>query len=162
MYFYYDRYRLECMTIAILELPISLTVVITTICALAKGYKTQYLSEKLKLIGCLLISLMMVSMNIGSLLHGGFWLIQEKQTDSVYIKGDIKSIDELNIYQFPIMECDYVENRYFGDPTGFELNINGVRCTAPAKGDLKVGDYVEAEYLPKSGYILYIDMIEIE
>lgn len=46
------------------------------------------------------------------------------------------------------------------DPTGYEFTINGIQCTAPVKGSLKVGNYVSVTYLPKSGYILYIDKVE--
>ena len=89
-------------------------------------------------------------------------MIKEVETDVICTRGNIEKIEALSVYSLPIIECDYYENPAYGDPTGYEFTINNFQCTASVKGDLKVGDYVEVEYLPKSGYILYIEKIEKE
>lgn len=94
----------------------------------------------------------------GVLQHGGIYLAKEAESDAVQMEGYISHIEGLNRYQIYRITGDYE----LGDKKGYEFTINGIHCTAPAKGDLKVGDYVVVKYLPKSSYILYIDRTEKE
>jgi len=96
----------------------------------------------------------------GQLSHGGIYLLWERESDAVGMQGKITEITELSQYSLPRIECDYYEDLKYGDPKGYEFTINGIQCIAPVKGSLKVGNYVSVTYLPKSGYILYIDQVE--
>ena len=87
------------------------------------------------------------------LAYGGGDVVREKESDAVRMEGTISEIVELNRFQFP---------RFHGNgekASGFEFYINEIKCTVPIRDELQVGDYVEVEYLPKSGYVLYINKI---
>ena len=164
MYFYYERYFLECLVLAMGILVFILSMLIRIAYCVLKLSLCNKLSrqDKIKSVYFSLFLLFFMCMVCGHLSHGGIYLIQEKQTEAVSMRGYITQIDELGIFLLPSIENDYNEDKQFGDPQGYEFTINGVQCTAPAKKSLMVGDYVEVEYLPKSGYILYIDKVEVE
>ena len=158
MYFDYDGYVLGCLTLPIQQLIFAVFAIVLII--LCKSWANLPRGATvLSIIAGLGIGVF-ACMYIGQLRHGGIYLYREIEADAVQMQGYITEIDELGIYSFPIIECDYYENPKYGDPNGYEFTINGILCTAPTNGSLKVGDYVEVEYLPKSGYILYIDKLE--
>ena len=85
-------------------------------------------------------------------------LFQEKENDAVKNTGYISYIGALSEFEMPRVSTEYESHGI----KRAEFHINDICCKAPVKGDLKVGDYVEVEYLPKSGYILYINRVEPE
>lgn len=161
MQFFYERYYLECLIMALFILLITVYFIIHVGYWGIKSLKGKYLSRKdiFKCISLIVLFMFFLCVVCGHLAHGGIQLLNEKEKDSMIMQGDITEIKKLGIFSLPRIECDYYEDLKFGDPQGYEFTINGIQCTAPAKGTLKVGDYVEVEYLPKSGYILYINEI---
>ncbi len=162
MYFDYAGYVRECLNIPLEDL---ISIILGTLAAIIFGISMRRTLRTLP--GIRLIILIVVlgtiesmCMVIGQLSYGGIYLLREKESDAVEMQGEITEITGLNCYSLPIIECDYYDNPTYGDPTGYEFTINGIQCTAPVKGSLKVGNYVSVTYLPKSGYILYIDMVE--
>ena len=84
---------------------------------------------------------------------GGGDVAYENESDAVRMEGTISEIVELDFFQF----CRFHGN---GEKaSGFEFYINEIKCTDPIRDELQVGDYVEVEYLPKSGYVLYINKV---
>lgn len=161
MYFDYAGYVRECLNIPLTSLILEIIgYIILIVIYFCK--KISFSRKRLFILFIMILLLESVCRDVGQLRHGGVYLIDEQETQAVREKGTVLKIEELSVYSLPRIECDYYENLKYGDPTGYELNINDVQCTAPAKGDLKVGDYVEVEYLPKSGYILYIDKVEVK
>ena len=91
--------------------------------------------------------------NVGTILHGGIYLLNECEADAVEMQGHIEEIKDVEAYSFPNLGSEY------GIGQGVEFTIDGIQCTAILQGSLEVGDYVSVKYLPKSGYVLYISQI---
>ena len=161
MYFDYVGYVRECLNIPLASL-ISDIIGLIILIVIAFNKKMIFPGKRFLIIGLMILSMDTVYMNVGQLRYGGVYLLDEQETHVVRDKGIILQIKGTDTYSFPIIECDYDKNAKWGDPTGYEFTINNIHCMAPVKGDLKVGDYVEVEYLPKSGYILYINRVETE
>lgn len=96
-----------------------------------------------------------VCTSIGQLSNGGIHLRDEREADALEIEGEITNIKGLGLFSFPVVKGDYKHD----EKNGYEFTINGIQCKAVLKRSLKVGDYVTVKYLPKSGYILYIDEV---
>ena len=160
MVFEYERYKLECLDLpasaVILYLLPFLGIIFFVIIKMIIKRQITGQGSLAKILVLLFVGFLL-GMNLGHLVNGGRYLWQEDKEEAVCTKGVITEIEELGIFSLPRIECDYYEDLKFGDPQGYEFTINGIQCTAPAKGTLAVGDYVEVEYLPKSGYILYIN-----
>ena len=162
MYFDYAGYVRECLNIPLEDL---ISIILGTLAAIIvminmKHTLRTFPGIRLIILVVVLGTIESMCMVIGELSHGGIYLLREKESDAVEMQGEITEITGLNYYSLPIIECDYYENMKYGDPTGYEFTINGIQCTAPVKGSLKSGDYVSVTYLPRSGYILYIDKVE--
>ena len=162
MYFDYAGYVRECLNIPLEEL---ISLILGTLGAIIFLIYMKHTLRTFPGIRFLILIVVLSTIDetclvIGELSHGGIYLLREKESDAVEMKGEITEITGLNDYSLPIIECDYYENMKYGDPNGYEFTINGIQCTAPVKGSLKLGDYVSVTYLPKSGYILYIDKVE--
>ena len=162
MYFDYAGYVRECLNIPLNHL---IFIILGTLAAIIVGISMRRTLRTLPGIRLIILIVVLGTIEsmclfIGQLSHGGIYLLREKESDAVEMQGEITEITGLNCYSLPIIECDYYDNPTYGDPTGYEFTINGIQCTAPVKGSLKVGNYVSVTYLPKSGYILYIDMVQ--
>ena len=162
MYFDYAGYVRECLNIPLEDL---ISIILGTLAAIIVGISMRRTLRTLPGIRLIILIVVLGTIEsmylyIGRLSYGGIYLLREKESDAVEMQGEITEITGLNYYSFPRIECDYYDNLKYGDPTGYEFTINGIQCTAPVKGSLKVGNYVSVTYLPKSGYILYIDMVE--
>ena len=127
-----------------------------TLIWVAVFFKTDHfrgIGKYLFLLFILLGHIETVYVNVSILQDGGIYLTKEAEADAVYMEGTISEIVELDFFQFP---------RFHGNgdkATGFEYYINEIKCTVPIRDELQVGDYVEVEYLPKSGYVLYINKV---
>lgn len=102
----------------------------------------------LLLIGCLFF----LCMNVGRLIHGGIYLLKERESDAIVIQGQITEIEGLGRFAFPELKSQYG----YGETNGVQVTINGIQCQMPVKGSFEVGDYVVVSYLPQSGYVLSI------
>lgn len=162
MYFDYAGYVRECLNIPLEGLILFDILGMVVIIIGYFNLKNYFPKKQLILLVLILIlsSIKDAYEDAGQLLHGGIYLLWEKESDAVGMQGKITEITELDNYSLPRIECDYYENLKYGDPKGYEFTINSIQCTAPVKGSLKVGDYVSVTYLPKSGYVLYIDRVE--
>lgn len=162
MYFDYAGYVRECLNIP-LEGLICFDVLGMLVVVIVYLNLKKFFPKKQLILLVMIVTLGTIQdtcEDAGQLSHGGIYLFWEKESDAVEMQGKITEITGLSNYSLPIIECDYYENMKYGDPTGYEFTINGIQCTAPVKGSLKVGNYVLVTYLPKSGYILYIDKAE--
>lgn len=162
MHFDYAGYVRECLNLPLEHL---ISIILGTLVAIILGINMKHTLRTFPGIRLLILIVVLSTIDetcmvIGELSHGGIYLLWEKESDAVEMQGEITEITGLNEYSLPIIECDYYENMKYGDPTGYEFTINGIQCTAPVKGSLKVRDYVSVIYLPRSGYILYIDKVE--
>ena len=104
----------------------------------------------------LCVSGLLLHINMGVLLHGGIYLVSEKESDAITMRGYISAIEANNMFEMPRMRTEYG----YTHTNGEKITINNIRCKAPTGGILKEGDYVEVVYLPKSSYILSIDIVE--
>ena len=100
----------------------------------------------------LMVPVFLLSLNIGTLAHGGIYLATEKETDAVEIHGTIEHIERMNEWCFPKMKGYCVYER--DGSNGICFTIDGVKYQCPSMGDFRVGDRVTVVYLPKSKYIL--------
>lgn len=137
---------------ALIFVSIMLHVISTTV---REGLSFKFLLPKI--LG-MVICVFLLCLNICRLLQGGVYLIVEQREDAVKINGIITNIDELGLFSFPELESEYDGNEH----NGVIVNVSGVLCTAVTCGDFEVGDKVEIEYLPKSGYLLSIISTESE
>ena len=95
------------------------------------------------------------SLNIGRLLHGGIYLITEREEDAVEISGTISSIENLSRFSFPELNKEYRSVQ----PNGAKIMVGDIPCVATSSGDFAVGDYVTVLYLPQSKYVLSIEKV---
>ena len=84
----------------------------------------------------------LLHLNVDILRHGGIYLLQEKESDAVEMRGYISAIRDLE-------ETEGYELPFHGNP-GVQCTINDIKCIAIERGSLEVGDYVLVRYLPKS------------
>ena len=154
MQFSYSQYLRGCLVIPIL-------VSVFALCALTPSafrcissvFRHKFSSrEASSLASTALILFLICGTHIGQLLHGGIHLIYERESDAVEFQGEIAEIRELREYAFPRLKTEYGE----GSRNGVEFVIDGIECSAPTSGTLRVGDYVTVRYLPECGYILSI------
>ena len=96
----------------------------------------------------MILCVFLLFVNISPLTSGGIHLINEKETDAVYTKGIIQSIEQLNQYSSPKYQTDY------GTTFGARVNIDGDIYNIITVEEFAVGDNVKIKYLPKSKFIL--------
>lgn len=123
--------------------------------ALGRSCCGTHRSHKEKLIATLLICTVFLSLNIGRLLHGGIYLITEREEDAVEISGTISSIENLSRFSFPELNKEYRTVQ----PNGAKIMVGDIPCVATSSGDFAVGDYVTVLYLPQSKYVLSIEKV---
>ena len=160
MYFDYQPYKAYCFEAPAFGV---LWFSIVFLCFFYKGVRLILKKQKVldDILKCLFFAVMLgfiLCIDIGVLLHGGIHLIYEEEADAVEIQGEIQYIRGLGLFSFPRVDCNYE----YGEFRGYEFNIDSIQCTAVVKGSLEVGDYVEVKYLPKSGYVLHINKIDLK
>ena len=155
MYFDYDQYVRGCLIVSVFGTMFSLCIFIVSTYRFALAVKKQSLFDKVIFLLAILVSVFFLRMDGGILLHGGIHLLTERLSDAVEMRGYISEIERLGRYSFPNLDSEYKQD----EVNGVEFTIDGIQCTAMAKGNLEVGDYVSVKYLPKSGYVLYISQI---
>lgn len=154
MQFEYAQYVSGCLVLPISVSLFMLPILVFAVLHLTTGIIHREISSR-DVAGFLLAVLVcgfFLCMNVGRLLHGGIHLIYERESDAVEFQGNILEINELGRYSFPELESEYGH----GDKNGIQILIDGVECTAIARGELAVGDNVTISYLPRSRYVLSI------
>ena len=117
--------------------------------------KKLILDEAVRTLFVILIAGFLLHLNVDILRHGGIYLLQEKESDAVEMRGYISAIrdaEEAEGYEFPNYRRGGV----------IQCTINDIKCIVIERGSLEVGDYVLVRYLPKSRYVLYIGEIDEE
>ena len=104
----------------------------------------------------LFLSGIFVCIGAGRLMHGGIHLIYERESDAALVQGQIESIEELDIFAFPNLDCKYTD----GNTHGVQITINGIHFLAIEKGTLDIGDNVVMKYLPQSRYVLHVEKVD--
>lgn len=159
MYFDYYQYYRGCLIVSIFLVLFILCMLVPTVLYYTRVALRKCISlrDGMKCVLFVLICGFSLCMNVGILLHGGIYMLNEKETDAVEMQGYISDIRGLGRFAFPKLKSDYG----YGETNGVEFTINGVQCTAIVKGSLEVGDYVSVVYLPKSGYVLFIAEVPV-
>ena len=157
MNFDYNLYKTYCYESQIFGVLVFSFGIILAIISLVQALRKNKNLKKAFISGFFILGYaLIVCINIGQLLHGGVYLRDEKETDAIEMQGEISDIIGLSEFSFPVVKGNYLHE----EKNGYEFTVNGVKCQAVLKGTLEVGDYVSVTYLPKSGYILYIDKVE--
>ncbi len=94
----------------------------------------------------------LLCVQVGRLAHGGLHLVYEKSSASLTVRGEIQKVEHIGRMSFPELGSKYGNTQ----SAGVKITINGIVCTAPSTGSFEVGDVVDVEYLPRSGYVLSI------
>ena len=81
-------------------------------------------------------------------------MLYENQQHAIHISGFIENTDEIDAFT----GSKYSVEQNNGN--GVSIVVNGVKYYLMTFGDLKTGDYVSLEVLPKSGFILSFEKIE--
>ncbi len=154
---YYNEAFVEPVSITFFTLSLFISITVPFV----KKLISQDVKELdvLTIVMCVCVSISFLSMNIGRLLHGGMYLISEKETDAVKIQGQIVSIEGLDMFSFPQCKTEYGYTQLRagnGTANGVRFTIDGVQCQASTEGVFQVGDNVTVEYLPQSRFILSI------
>ena len=158
MFFDYSQYVRGCLILPLIISLFFLVVLISCIIQLVGIRFDNRISyvDIAKMVLTVSVCVFFLCMNIGRLLHGGIHLIYEREQDAIEIHGEITNISGPGRFSFPEMKSDYG----YGETNGVQFTINGIPCTAIVQGFLKVGDNVTVVYLPQSGYILSISLLE--
>ena len=90
------------------------------------------------------------TINFIPLLRGGIYLLFERETDKTIVSGVIEETGEIDFYT----GAKYGVEQNQG--SGETITISGVKYYLVTYGDLKEGDSVTAEVLPKSRFVLSI------
>ena len=157
MHFAYDDYVKGCLILpACITLLTTAFLISPLVHGIAEIRRNGFSSQIIKkLIATLLICTVFLSLNIGRLLHGGIYLITEREEDAVEIRGTISSIENLSRFSFPELNKEYRSVQ----PNGAKIVVGDIPCVATSSGDFAVGDYVTVLYLPQSKYVLSIEKV---
>ena len=155
----YSLYFNGCFVLPLIILIFALTAL--TINCFHYGKKIVFHSADGKDIVTFLIAILIfgffITLNGSRLIHGGIYLINEKEQDAVTIDGRISQINMLNIFEFPELSVHSEnENGANHAHNGVEIIVNHIPCVAIDQGPFEIGDTVSVSYLPKSRYILTI------
>ena len=156
MNFDYNLYYRGCL---IVPCVLIIFVVVVLVAAMVPFIKKLFLhtvkpNDVVKLILLLLVCVILSFGKISILANGGLQLLNESESDAIILEGEIQEVVEIGGYFFPNFGSKYDEAS-----NGFNLTINGTKCTMPIKGEFDVGDDVRVSYLPRSGYVLSIEKI---
>ena len=155
MNFDYARYFQGCFWLPIVFLSIALIILALVCIDYIKKIVSHRISAKSSVI--LLISIVvfgfLIGLNGSRLLHGGLYLLREKEQDAAICTGVITQIRELNRFEFPELASNS-DNMIETTINGVAFEIDDVTYVAIYKGSFEIGDRVEVTYLPKSHYVL--------
>jgi hypothetical protein len=149
MQFELSGYVRECVWGPFIPIGFSMLMLIVAIVIYIRSGGIQ--KAKKDLMKSLIFVLLVFSFGFMQLMQGGIHLFYEREQDAVSISGEISAIEEI-----PHLLLPHGANIGHGY-SGYHITIDGVRCTIIGTGDLQVGDYVNAEYLPNSRFVLLID-----
>ena len=155
MSFDFEQYYRGCFLIPVF---VSLFFVVFSIVAIISFFRDVRASNDIfttcaKLLVLVVIATFFLCMNIGRLLNGGIYLLRENQEDTAVISGTITSVSGMTRYQFPEIKNQYGYDEY---TIGVLITVDELELKLIELGNFVPGDDVFIEYLPKSGYILYI------
>ena len=154
---YEEYYRQDCI-VPLLLIFFSAIILIKIIVSMIRKYMGGGLLNFIKgntlnmLFFIVFISL--ITINLIHLLRGGIHLLYENQQHAIHISGFIENTDEIDAFT----GSKYSVEQNNGN--GVSIVVNGVKYYLMTFGDLKTGDYVSLEVLPKSGFILSFEKIE--
>ena len=97
---------------------------------------------------CIFVNLFII--NLAPLIRGGIYLLFEREADKTIVSGVIEETGEIDFYTGAKYGVE--QNRGSGET----ITVNGVKYNLVTYGDLKEGDSVTAEVLPKSRFVLSI------
>ncbi len=145
-------YRQNCVVPLALWIFTGIGVIYLIICLFGtikgQGFTVKKILYEVAVLALILVPLF--SINTIMLLRGGIFLLVEKESDKVTITGTIEETGEIDFYTGYKYEVD--QNRGSGET----ITVDGVKYYLVTYGDLKSGDTVTLEVLPKSKLILSI------
>ncbi len=156
MNYNYDQYQYQMCTLPIIISLIILSAMIPTIVLIVqiiwKKKKLPYewmnrIDEMTLLFGVIIMSVIL-SANVIKLARGGIFLLEENPEDSIHITGEIEKCVEID--SFTGAKYGVEENNGYGEG----IVVNGFTYWLTTYKDLKEGDYISAEVLPKSRFVL--------
>lgn len=155
MKFDYNMYFRQNCILPLFFGTLSIIVLTIMVISLCKDFFSQnspgWLKANLSELLFLLIPLIILTLNIVNISRGGIFLLSEKEKDAVNVTGVIErtiEIDSLTGSKYGVEN-----NRGFGEI----IVVDGKKYKLMTYGDLREGDFVKMEVLPRSGYVLRID-----
>lgn len=151
--------------LCIMEIIMLVIGVIIIVCYLIPIFNKSFFAQnKIKK---LLTSIFSLGISVFFLIHSithlkyGIFLLVEKPVDALKLQGEIEEIKEI---RNPFIHDNKYAYRDYGvlNTHAHLITISEKKYYFMIKGDLKVGDYVEIKYLPKSTIVLEVNIIETE
>ncbi len=148
MVFDYNQYYTTTLIHSIIK--ISIVVVLIVIFIIVHGIFSKQKGSIFAYLIILYICFSLIISAIGNLKYG-IHLIQENEKDYISIIGEIQNIERVKH-----SSRYYYEGEAVGDAS--IVTINGEKLYFMTIGDLEIGDYIEVEYLPKSTFVLKVEL----
>ncbi len=149
MIFDYNQYRSGSLVTPII---IGMVFLILFIIIIIKIMRLPIEKDKITIKNILVIIIFLLIILDSCLrLRYGIYLLYENKNQFTTISGRIDEID--NVFQSP--------RYYYNDePVHASIvTIDGKKLYFMTRGNLKVGDYIEVEYLPKSTFVLKVELL---
>ncbi len=155
MDFDYAQYYQGCFLLPTVFLVIALVVLTVAGIDYTKRIVARRITAErsVSLLIAILVFGFLIGLNGSRLLHGGLYLLREKEQDAATCTGVITQIRELNRFEFPELASSS-EKSIETTTNGVAFEIDNVAYVAVYKGPFEIGDRVEVTYLPKSHYVL--------
>lgn len=150
MIFTYSDYKEVVLTFPLIKGIISFVILLIFVFVL---YNTIKKGEKITLYITFgtIVPLLFVLSSLFQLQYG-IHLFFESENDAIVFVGEIESIDDV----FHSPRYYYEEKAVYASI----VTIDGLELYFMTSGDLSVGDYVEIKYLPRSTFVLEVELVE--
>ena len=165
MVFSYNDYQFHCLMLPLFVIIFfSAAMIYNTVSSLKEITKNGIsIEDVFSILFFLIIWIFFLRVDGGCLLNGGMYLFSEKEADSCTVVGTIDEITYNDQYSFPNMAKFYKQYDREGEELshiyGCKIFVDGLSLTIPQRGELNQGDRVSVTFLPKSKYVLEIEIL---
>lgn len=153
MQFSYDTYFSEFFLMPCYILLISIVILCVSTVGIIVKHRHNSLAPKqltVHVVICIVIVAFIIR-NMTYMANGGVFLLNEKEDSAMHTRGIIEQIYRVDEWNYPRISSEYED-----DSLMVRIKINDNYYTAIASGELNVGDFVDVQFLPQSGFILEI------
>jgi len=150
MVFEYSMYYRQNCIVPIILAAISVVLLVINIASIIKMERPLILKKCVFQIVAVCLYVYLIIINLTPLLRGGVHLLYEKEENKTQISGMVEETGEVDF----ITGAKYGVEQNRG--SGESITIQGIKYYLVTYGDLKIGDSVTAEVLPKSKFVLSI------